>query len=456
MSRHSLRFRLFAGAAVWVGLALLLTGAVLLFLFRANVERATLAGMEASLARLVSTMQPGADPVVPEEPLADPRYATPYGGLYWQIEGPDGEPIARSRSLWDFVLPTGPGGPAPGGLRSIPGPDGQTLAALTRPVAFETPASPTGYRITLAEDRGILDRTIADFGGDMALALLVLGVAVLLAAGLVIHLGLRPLSAVRRGLEAVRQGTADELADAYPAEVLPLVAEVNELLSLRDRSVAFARTRAADLAHGLKTPLQVLAATADRMRASDPGNAAALDEIISEMSERIDYQLRLARLRLRSNSHILSASLNNAISRSASVVRMTREGEKLDWNIVLGEDVRVNIDRHDLLELTGVVLENAAKWARSRVEVAVRREGAQVELSILDDGPGLSDEQIARLGVRGRRFDESRPGSGLGLAIAMEILALNGGEAVFSRSTIGGLAVSLRLPVADADFSTGT
>ncbi|HLT19026.1 MAG TPA: HAMP domain-containing sensor histidine kinase [Thermomicrobiales bacterium] len=448
MSDHSLRFRLLAGAAIWVTLALLLTGAVLLLLFRASVERSTIAGMEASLERLVSTMVPGTEPVVPEDPLADPRYAKPYGGLYWQIEGREGVPVARSRSLWDHVLPTGEG-IGTGGLRTVPGPDGQTLAALTRPVEFATPAGPAGYRVTLAEDRSILDQTIGDFGADMALALLVLGMAILLAAWLIIYLGLRPLGALRRGLEAVRHGRAEKLADDHPAEVLPLVSEVNELLALRDRSVAFARARAADLAHGLKTPLQVLAATADRLRTSDQQSAAALDEIIAEMSDRIDYQLRLARLRLRSGSHVLSASLNNAISRSASVVSKTREGEALDWNIALGDDFRVNIDRHDLLELTGVVLENAAKWARSRVDVAVRRDGTRVELTVADDGPGLGDEQIAKLGVRGRRFDESRPGSGLGLAIALEILAMNGGEAVFSQSKLGGLSVVLSLPLAE-------
>ena len=348
----------------------------------------------------------------------------------------------------NHVLPTGEG-IGTGGLRTVPGPDGQTLAALTRPVEFATPAGPAGYRVTLAEDRSILDQTIGDFGADMALALLVLGMAILLAAWLIIYLGLRPLGALRRGLEAVRHGRAEKLADDHPAEVLPLVSEVNELLALRDRSVAFARARAADLAHGLKTPLQVLTATADRLRTRDQQSAAALDEIIAEMSDRIDYQLRLARLRLRSGSHVLSASLNNAISRSASVVSKTREGEALDWNIALGDDFRVNIDRHDLLELTGVVLENAAKWARSRVDVAVRRDGLRVELSIADDGPGLGDEQIAKLGVRGRRFDESRPGSGLGLAIALEILAMNGGEAAFSRSKLGGLSVALSLPLAE-------
>jgi signal transduction histidine kinase len=194
----------------------------------------------------------------------------------------------------------------------------------------------------------------------------------------------------------------------------------------------------------------VLTATADRLRAGDPASAAALDEITVEMADRIDYQLRLARLRLRSGTHVLSASLNNALSRTVSVIRQTREGEALQWNVALGDDVRVNIDRHDLLELIGVLLENAAKWAAGRVDIGIRRVDGQVEVGIEDDGPGLTEDQIAGLGTRGKRFDESRPGSGLGLAIAMEILALNGGDARFSRSALGGLSVVLRLPAAEA------
>lgn len=451
MKRHSLRLRLLIGAAFWVGLTLLITGAALFYLFRSSVERGTRADLEANLDRLAALIIPEAEGSVLRESLPDPRYQVPYSGLYWQVQDLGGRVIDRSRSLWDHVLPTKvQEGPHPLRLVTLAGPENQTLAALVREVDFDTAQGPRRYLLAVAEDRSILDQTIAEFGGDMATTLLMLGLATFAAAWLVVHLGLSPLDAVRRGVEAVRQGVADKLAERYPAEVQPLVSEVNELLSLRDKSVDFARGRAADLAHGLKTPLQVLTATADRLKAAgDVANAKALNEIISEISDRIDYQLRLARLRLRAPSQVLSASLTTALSRTISVVRQTHDGEMLAWNVQLGPDVLINMDGHDLLELVGVLLENAAKWARTRVDILVRPiDGDAIEVTIADDGPGLSDQQIARLGVRGRRLDESRQGSGLGLAIAMEILALNNGSAELGRSEHGGLAVKLRLPIA--------
>lgn len=448
MKQSSLRLRLLIGAAFWVGLTLLITGAALFYLFRSSVERDTRADLEASLNRLVALIVPeGNGPL--REPLPDPRYELPYSGIYWQVQELDGQRIDRSRSLWDYVLPTERETADPSRLVTLAGPEGQVLAALIRQVDFDTAEGLRRYLLTIAEDRSILDQTISEFGGDMAATLLVLGIATFGAAWLVVHLGLTPLDAVRRGVEAIRHGVTEKLADRYPAEVQPLVSEVNELLSLRDKSVDFARARAADLAHGLKTPLQVLTATADKLKkAGDTANAEALDHILSEMSDRIDYQLRLTRLRLRAPSHVLSTSLNTALSRTIAVVRQTHDGEMLAWNVDLGSEVLVNIDGHDLLELVGVLLENAAKWARTRVDVAVRQVDDSVEVTIADDGPGLSEEQIARLGVRGRRLDESRHGSGFGMAIAMEILALNNGTAELGRSEHGGLSVKLRLPTA--------
>ncbi|HEY0918867.1 ATP-binding protein [Devosia sp.] len=451
MKQRSLRLRLLIGAAIWVTLTVLVTGAAIFYLFRASVERDTRADLEATLDRLSALIQPGAQGALLREPLPDPRYELPYGGVYWQIQSTGGIVLDRSRSLWDHVLHM-PDGADLRQLATLAGPDGQTLAGLARHVAFGAAGGGQAYLVTVAEDRSILDQTIREFGSDMALTLLTLGIAILGAAWLVVQTGLSPLDALRRGIEAVRRGDADKLVDGYPSEVLPLVAEVNELLALRGKSVEFARARAADLAHGLKTPLQVLTATADKLRkAGDQGNAAAIDDIVAEMSDRIDYQLRLARLRLRAQSDVISTSLNTALTRTVSVIRQTHAGESLAWNLGLGPDTAVNIDGSDLLELAGVLLENAAKWARNRVDVTVRPADAFAEVIIADDGPGLTEEQIARLGVRGRRLDESRRGSGFGMAIAMEILELNNGAAVLGRSELGGLAVTLRLPLAGND-----
>lgn len=452
MKQRSLRLRLLIGAAIWVAVTVLITGAAIFYLFRSSVERDTRADLEASLDRLAALIEPEAEGALLREPLPDPRYELPYGGVYWQVQELDGAVVERSRSLWDYELPIPAATTDQQQLATLAGPDGQALAALSRRVDFDAAADQRTYLITVAEDRSILDQTISEFGGDMALALLTLGLATLAAAWLVVQTGLSPLDAVRRGVEGIRRGAAEKLVDSYPAEVMPLVGEVNELLSLRDKSVEFARSRAADLAHGLKTPLQVLTATADKLRkAGDRANATAIDDILAEMSDRIDYQLRLARLRLRAQSDVISTSLNTVLSRTVSVIRQTHEGESLAWNVETGTDVAVDIDSHDLLELVGVLLENAAKWAKSRVDVTVREGGGSVEVTIADDGPGLTEEQITRLGVRGRRLDESRRGSGFGMAIAMEILELNNASAVLGRSEHGGLSVTLRLPTTRAE-----
>jgi signal transduction histidine kinase len=440
-----------------IAVTVLVTGVVIFSLFRASVERETHADLEANLDRLAALIEPEAAGVsLLREPLPDPRYELPYGGVYWQIEAPDGSILERSRSLWDVVLTTVPRGGS-GPLMTLAGPDDQSLAAMTRLIEFDASGGAQSYLVTVAEDRSILDRTISEFGGDMAVALTTLALAIFAAAAVVLHVGLGPLDAVRRGVEAVRRGVADRIEGDYPTEVQPLVREVNDLLALRDKSVEFARTRASDLAHALKTPLQVLAAKSDKLRkAGDTASAETIDDILEEMSDRVDYHLRLARLRLRSESDFLSTPLQQTIARTVAVLQQTQDGESLDWRIDIGPSVAVNVDSHDLLELVGVLLENAAKWARSLVEVKARSDGSYVEVTIADDGPGLTAQQIAEIGVRGRRADDATPGSGMGLAIAMEILDLNNGSAELGRSEHGGLEVKLRLPVADeaaADMS---
>jgi signal transduction histidine kinase len=166
------------------------------------------------------------------------------------------------------------------------------------------------------------------------------------------------------------------------------------------------------------------------------------------MSERIDYQLRLAGLRLRSRAHQLSATVSDIALRNIAVLRHSERGETITWDVELADDLAVDMDPRDLTELLGVLLENAAKWAKSKVRVDAKSHGSAVDITIADDGPGLSSDEISRLGKRGQRLDESAPGTGLGLAIAAEIVSLNGGTMTFGRSAAGGLEVRLRLPSA--------
>lgn len=449
MRRRSLRLRLLTGAAVWIGLALLVAGIVIGSLFIAIVESEQQQDLGAAFNRIVALIDPAAEPPALTAPLSDPRYDTPFGGLYWQVEEQGGE-TGRSRSLWDFSISTDAVADATTAqFARLDGPADQSLSALVRDIRVGQDGTPRELRVTVAEDRATIDSAITRFGWALAAALVVLAGTLIAAAWLQVQIGLSPLGRLRQGMEAIRRGEAQGLDGEFPAEVLPLTAEVNELLGAQRASIEFARTRAADLAHGLKTPLAVLATTVDELRArGDTAGADKIEQLTDEMADRIDYQLKLSRLRTRMRAHGLAASLEDAVARTTAVLERTRHGEQLDWRVRFGAPVALDIDPHDLIELVGVILENAAKWARAAVEVTTERQGDSGVLVVADDGPGLSDEKIARLGQRGRPLDESGHGSGLGIAIAVEIAALNNGALSFERGSNGGLKVTLRMPLA--------
>ncbi|MEP7241473.1 MAG: HAMP domain-containing sensor histidine kinase [Devosia sp.] len=447
MTPRSLRLRLLAGAALWIAAALVLAGLAIGYLFTVNVEDNVRASLSAGLTRLVALLDPAASPPGLTAPLPDPRYDSPASGVYWQIENVTTGAIGRSRSLFDFTL--GPSLALPNDGQehfvNIEGPDKQSLAAMIRVVSFEGSGN---YRLTVAQNRAVLNDSIVRFGLQLTLALAILGVVLVAAALLQVRVGLGPLGALRSGIEAVRKGRSERLATDFPIEIQGLVAEVNELLAAQQQSVRFAQSRAADLAHGLKTPLAVLDTVATDLRArGDEKTAQSIELLASEMAERVDYQLRLSRLRLRPRTHELSADLGEAVSRTLAVVRRTLEGERVEVETDLAP-LHVDIEPRDLVELVGVLVENAAKWAARKIEISSRVVDANARLRIADDGPGLTPEQIGQIGQRGQRLDEAVRGTGLGLAIANEIVALNGGAIAFGRGALGGLEVTVSLPLA--------
>nr|WP_246472803.1 ATP-binding protein [Pelagibacterium limicola] len=165
------------------------------------------------------------------------------------------------------------------------------------------------------------------------------------------------------------------------------------------------------------------------------------------MTDRVDYQLRLTQLRLRAASGEAQTQLCRPIDQAANVLQKTTKGEALAWNIDCPIDLWVRIDRHDLIELIGVLLENAVRHARARIEIAVSQTESMAEVVIADDGPGMSDAEIASAFERGVRFDEKGDRTGLGLAIAFDIATLNEGHLEIGKSSLGGLMATLALPL---------
>ena len=445
MSLHSLRLRMMGLALLWVVASLLAAGVALQYLFSVNIERSAREDMDAALTRLAAIIVPSEVPSL-STPLPDPRYATPFGGRYWQIEALETGQIARSRSLWDFVLDAPQADDA---VHHQTGPDGRHLILLTRQFEIERDGATRTFLVTVGQDHGPIHDATQQFSRDAAQVLLLLGALIILAAWLQIRLGLSPIRRVKLALEAVRRGDAGRLEGEFPTELRPLVQEVNGLLDAREVMMDRARSRAADLAHGLKTPLAAVHGIAERLR--DKGNQADADllqDLSFEMSERVDYQMRLAALRVRTSAHSTRSSLNTAVIRTLTVLKKTGRGESLHWVAELADDCWVDIHRQDLMELVGITLENATKWASSRIIVRSMRDDENAVLEVCDDGPGIPEDQLKWLGKRGVRLDETLPGSGLGLAIAAEILEINRGSMTFDRAQVGGLIATITLPLA--------
>ncbi|MHA6692707.1 ATP-binding protein [Devosia sp. A449] len=445
MTLHSLRLRMMGLAVIWVAVSLIAAGLALQYLFSVNVERSSREDMEAALTRLAAVIVPSTEVPSLRTPLPDPRYATPFGGRYWQIEALDTGQVARSRSLWDFVI-NAPG--ADDVVHHEAGPDGRHLILLTRLFEIENGAGTRPFLVTVGQDHDPIHQATQQFSRDAAQVLLLLGGLIMLAAWLQIKLGLSPISRVKRAIEAVRGGDVERLEGAFPTELGPLVQEVNGLLDAREVMMERARSRAADLAHGLKTPLAAVHGIAERLR--DTGNEAEanlLQDLSFEMSERVDYQMRLAALRVRTTAHSTRSSLNTAVIRTLTVLKKTGRGESLHWIAELADDCWVDVHRQDLMELVGITLENAAKWASSRIVIRSMCDTGNAVLEICDDGPGIPEEQLKLLGTRGLRLDQTLPGSGLGLAIAADILEMNQGRMSFSRAQVGGLIVTIALPL---------
>lgn len=259
--------------------------------------------------------------------------------------------------------------------------------------------------------------------------------------------GMSPINQLRHRLTAVHKGTAVRVDGSYPAEVQPLVDDLNALLEERERRVTRAIAKAGDLAHGLKTPLAVLAHEAQQVRAAGHEQLAEeIDQQINRMRRQIEYHLAQAR------SAAAFASPAARASVVASAEGLVRALERLHAE----RDLHIEIDapapyafrgrREDLDEMLGNLLDNACKWARTQVRLTCLKEGEQLVIAVDDDGPGIEPSMREAVLQRGIRADEAALGSGLGLAIVGDLAGIYGGSISLEESPMGGARARLRLP----------
>lgn len=442
--RNSLRLRLLAGGLAAIFVALAVAGVGLEILFERHVARTLADDLDVQAKQLLSgvSLAPDGALLLTREP-ADPRFDDPLSGLYWQVDLAGGE-VLRSRSLWDatLALPRDELAPGETHLHETIGPAKARVLVLERSAILAASGRPVAVRVSVAVNLARISAAGRSFGRDLAVALALLGLVLAGATAVQVVLGLRPLDALRDDVGAVRAGKAQRLTPAAPAEVQPLVAELNALLATQEAQIERSRAYAADLAHGLKTPLAALMADVTLLRERGEEDAASrIAAVGTAMSRHVDRELARARLRgTRAHGAPATTELEPLVRSIVDTLARTPQAHGIAFEVQTEAGTRVPIERTDLAEVLGNLLENAARHARTRVRIASLR-GSSIRVE--DDGSGIAPDHRAAVLERGTRLDE-RGGAGLGLAIVLDILDAYGWQLELGESTLGGLAATLR------------
>lgn len=444
---RTLKARLIAVAAVWILIGMGLAWFTLSAIFRQHVTAQFEEELYVHLSELQRLAKVDDGGAVLTRPLSDPRYDDDLSGFYWEIQK-GSEVLARSASMRGPLLKVPLDQPQDVGvhLHEGVGPTGRILVA--EQADWQSPAGPV-IRYLIGTDYRHIDKVIHDFDQTVALSLAGFSATLVLAAALLIAFAMRPFAQLRTSLAQVRRGESKQIESAFPAEVQPLVDDLNSLLVSTGELVQRARTQAGNIAHGLKTPMAILSDEADRLeRQGASKSAASIAAQLKMMQTHIDYQITRARA---SAAHI---SLGNSASVAVAVDEVTSALQRLyrERSIAIGrelpDDLRAAIDRQDLKEILANLLDNAFKHTGSRIDISARADAAGKPLTIYidDNGAGLPPEARDLVFNIGERWDSQFPGSGLGLAIARDLARLYGGDVRLDSSPMGGLRVVLTLP----------
>ncbi|MEO8505650.1 MAG: HAMP domain-containing sensor histidine kinase [Acidobacteriota bacterium] len=290
---------------------------------------------------------------------------------------------------------------------------------------------------------------LAIHGPTYHVALGVAGGAFILGGLFLVRRALAPFQSLHQGLSAVGEGRSQRVGGEFPTEVQPLVDDLNALLEDRERAIARALTTAGDLAHGLKTPLAVLALEAEQAAAAGHGDlATTLGQQVERMQRQIDYHLARARATASSGTAAgLQCSVLPSVEGLIRTMRRLHAGRDLRIDAEVSPAHEIRGQREDLDEMLGNLLDNACQWARSRVVISSALAGDRLFISVDDDGPGLDPSMRAEVLQRGVRADQKVRGSGLGLAIVNDLAELYGGTVTLASSALGGTRARLELPV---------
>ncbi len=452
--RNSLAGRLIAGAALWT-VALLIAGALVLTTqYQRSVHRVDDERLDAVIESLAAFSEMAQDGQFYLSKMpGDPRFERAFSGQYWQISLVDDDgtqrQIARSESLFDSELDipqtifqqasksTGSNVKA-----ALTGPDNEPLRSLTRIVRL--PDQISVLAITAGADRRPGDKEIARFRLVVAWTLGLFATGLVIAVILQVRIGLAPIYKIRKAIAQVREGETEAVEGNYPAELMPLTEELNNLLGHNREVVERARTHVGNLAHALKTPISVLL---NETSQNKPGLEELVQRQASAMARQVDHHLRRASAAARAQVLGSRTPVAEAVDDMQRTLARLFKDKNIHFETKIPPELTFRGERQDLDELLGNLMENACKWSNGVVHIhAEPSSKSTIDISVEDDGAGLPAQKRKAVLARGERLDESAPGSGLGLSIVNDLVGAYGGKFWLEGSDLGGLKVVLRLP----------
>ena len=437
----SLTRRMIVVAAFWITTLLLLGGFGLDRVLSSSIVQNFDDQLKYVLNAMIAASEIGPDGEVRfNRPPADQRFIEPYSGVYFQVSG-EGADTFPSRSLWDRRLRV-QDRHQDVDVHTYDSDefDGEPLRISERDVIL--PGSKVRWRFQVAQSREMIITQINQLRSTLFWSFFALGIGLLILAALQTFYGLWPLRRVRQDVAAIRSGAKTRITEDFPNEVRPLTDEINQLLAHSEEQAEEARRHAGNLAHALKTPLTVItnAATAD---APDLAETVCREAIV--MRRQVDHHLARARaIGRRASAHARATVWESLESVQRAVDRLY---ENVTVDIAGDKKAQVRVERQDLDEMLGNLVENAAKYGGGRVFVTVEPQDGMIDILVEDDGKGIPQQQREAIFQRGARLDTDKPGTGLGLAIVRDVAEIYGGKITLEESEdLGGLLARLSLP----------
>lgn len=446
----SIAGRLFAASAVLIVIAVVLAGAGTAFTMQRFIRGQIDQRLTAQLATVAAALSIEDGQLRLTRPVDIPPFDRRRSGWAWQARL--GEQVLDSRELVGDEPPPGP--------RQRPPPDagdrdfGPNWRDRPGDHSADDPAFRQSMSVTVDGQTVDLTATASSraLAGPMietlrpvAATMLVLGLCLALTAVFQLRAALRPLARLRGEVEAVRAGRASALTEDQPQELKPLVTELNRLITQNAEGLERARGHVSNLGHALNTPLASLAlALAEGPHQGDLKNL----DLVRRMQDHIRHHLGRARAAALGGPTNVSTEVAPHVGDIAEALSKIHAERAIRFEAHIPAGCAVACEKQDFDEMVGNLLDNAFKWARSRVTLSIEPDCARIAISIDDDGDGLDSGLAPQALMPGRRLDEATPGTGFGLPIARELAELYGGALDLQRGPLGGLRARLLIPPA--------